>query len=148
MRRELLKAVEASIGEEKLGEEDERERRSESDDELRIFFTRELGFTTGIEFSTQDEMTNDDGLLKATFKKLISIMKPPAKHEKHTTFELKKVYFPENVTRLERAVVKSLNAQHSAFYARLQQTPRYSQDALIKWQNVEVNHSVMEMLKN
>ncbi|RKL47792.1 hypothetical protein BFJ72_g2023 [Fusarium proliferatum] len=112
---------------------------SESDDG--IFFTREQ--LTGVPASILDAMkTNDDGLLKATFKKghMISIMKHATSAQTRKAYNIaKESRFPENVTRLERAVeLRNSTARMLGFSAHAELK---MQDKMAK--SVE---SVMEML--
>jgi metallopeptidase MepB len=112
---------------------------SESDEG--IFFTREQ--LNGVPSSILDAMKkNDDGLLKATFKKghMISIMKHATSAQTRKAYNIaKESRFPENVTRLERAVeLRNSTARMLGFktHAELKM-----QDKMAK--SVE---SVMEML--
>ncbi|CAG7559922.1 unnamed protein product [Fusarium equiseti] len=77
-----------------------------SEDNEGIYFSRDE--LNGVPASVLDAMkVNDDGKLKATFKKghLISIMKHATSARTRKAYHIaKESRFPENVTRLERAV--------------------------------------------
>ncbi|CAM1504887.1 Fc.00g024780.m01.CDS01 [Cosmosporella sp. VM-42] len=114
---------------------------------LRDELARLLGFASHADLKMEDKMASSVESVINRLNDLKTKLKPLAKSEIETLFNIKKAALGDNSGSEDHDEAGTLNAWDWAFYARILEKEQYSVDSLLISEYFEVEHSLKGMLR-